>query len=95
MRNGGNRWSVRGAIAELHDRWTGAILADFGGFGVGGDKLQWKVRTGLDYRPWEQTSFRFGWQFYGIDFSKNRSDGKFAYDVFQTGPYLAFTYQFQ
>ena len=50
---------------------------------------------GVGYRPWETTSLKFGWQFYGIDFSTNRSDGKFAYDGFQTGPYLALTYQFQ
>ncbi len=85
---------VRGII-QISERWTGAVLADFGGFGVGGDDLQWKVRVGADYRPWEQSSLRFGWQFYGIDYSANRSDGKFAYDIFQTGPYLAFTYQFQ
>ena len=85
---------VRG-IVQISERWTGAVLADFGGFGVGGDHLQWKVRIGADYHPWEQSSLRFGWQFYGIDYSTNRSDGKFAYDIFQTGPYLAFTYQFQ
>lgn len=84
-------------VAELDDNWTGALLADFGGFGVGGDDLQWKVRLGADYRPssWQQTSFRFGWQFYGIDFATTRDDGRFAYDIFQTGPFLAFTYQFQ
>lgn len=82
-------------IVQISDRWTGAVLADFGGFGVGGDDLQWKVRGGADYRPWEQTSLRFGWQVYGIDYSTNRSDGTFAYDVLQTGPYLAATYQFQ
>lgn len=85
---------VRGLV-QLSARWTGAVLADFGGFGVNGDDLQWKVRAGVDYRPWAQTSIRFGWQFYGIDYATNRSDGKFAYDVFQTGPYLALTYQFQ
>ncbi|MEO1091351.1 MAG: hypothetical protein AAFX81_11990 [Pseudomonadota bacterium] len=82
-------------MAELSERWTAALLADFSGFGVNGDDLQWKVRAGLDYRPWEHASFRFGWQFYGMNFSTNRDDGKFAYDVFQTGPFLAFTYQFQ
>jgi len=85
---------VRGAI-ELSERWSAALMADFGGFGVGGDDLQWKVLGGVDYRPWENTSLKFGWQFYGIDFSTNKSDGKFAYDGFQTGPYVAFTYQFQ
>jgi hypothetical protein len=85
---------ARGTI-ELSDRWTAALMADIGGFGVGGDDLQWRVLGGVGYRPWENTSLKFGWQFYGIDFSTNRSDGKFAYDGFQTGPYLALTYQFQ
>ena len=62
---------------------------------VGGDDLQWRVLGVVGYRPWENTSLKFGRQFYGIDFSTNRSDGKFAYDVVQTGPYLALTYQFQ
>ncbi len=84
---------VRGTV-ELSDRWTFAARADFGGFGVSGDNLQWKVVTGLDYRAWERTSVRFGWMFYGIDYSTNRSDGKFAYDVFQTGPYMALTHRF-
>jgi hypothetical protein len=85
---------ARGTI-ELSERWTAALMADIGGFGVGGDDLQWRVLGGVGYRPWENTSLKFGWQFYGIDFSTNRSDGKFAYDGFQTGPYLALTYQFQ
>jgi len=25
--------------------------------------------NGAGYRPWEDTSLKFGWQFYGIDFS--------------------------
>ena len=84
---------VRG-VAEISDRWTIAARADFGGFGVGGDDLQWKVIAGFDYRAWERTSVKFGWQFYGIDYSTNRSDGKFAYDVFMTGPYMALTFRF-
>ncbi len=45
---------------------------------VGGDDLQWRVLGVVGYRPWENTSLKFGWQFYGVDFSTNRSDGKFA-----------------
>jgi hypothetical protein len=85
---------ARGVI-ELSERWSAALMADFGGFGVNGDDLQWKVVGTLGYRPWDNTTLKFGWQFYGIDFSTNRSDGRFAYDGFQTGPYLALTYQFQ
>lgn len=87
---------IRG-MADLNDSWTGAVLADFSGFGVNGDTLQWKVRLHASYRPWDwqQTAFGFGWEFYGIDFSTTRDDGRFAYDVFQTGPVLTFSYQFQ
>jgi hypothetical protein len=81
-------------VAEISDRWKVAARADFGGFGVSGDDLQWKVVSGFDYRAWERTSIRFGWQFYGIDYSTNRSDGKFAYDIFQHGPYVSLAYQF-
>jgi len=84
---------VRGVV-ELSDRWKVAARADFAGFGVNGDDLQWKVITGFDYRAWENTSIKFGLQFYGIDYSTNRSDGKFAYDVFQTGLYMALTHPF-
>ncbi len=84
---------ARGAM-QLNDRWSAAVRADFGGFGVGGDDLQWKVLAGADYRPWDNTSLKFGWQVYGIDFSTDRSDGEFAYDVVQTGPYLGLTFGF-
>lgn len=85
--------TLRGAVAVAED-WTLGARADFGGFGVGGDDLQWIVVAGADYRPWENTSLKLGWQFYGIDYSTNRSDGRFAYDVFQTGPYLGLTIGF-
>lgn len=84
---------VRGAM-QLTDRWTLGARADFGGFGVNDSDLQWKALVGADYRPWEQTSLKMGWMFYGIDYSTTRSDGEFAYDVFQTGPYLGLTYAF-
>lgn len=84
---------LRGAM-QVSDRWTLGARADFGGFGAGGSDLQWKALVGADYRPWENTSLKLGWQFYGIDYSTTRSDGEFAYDVFQTGPYLGVTFGF-
>ncbi len=84
---------ARGAM-QLNDRWTLGARADFGGFGAGGNDLAWKVLAGADYRPWENTSLKLGWQVYGIDFSTERSDGEFAYDVVQTGPYLGLTFGF-
>ena len=84
---------ARGAM-QLSERWTAALRADFGGFGVNDDNLQWKVLAGADYRPWDNTSIKMGWQFYGIDYATERSDGEFAYDVVQTGPYLGLTFGF-
>ena len=84
---------VRGAV-QVADEWTLGARAELGGFGVGGSDLQWNVLAGADYAPWENASLKLGWQFYGIDYSTNRPDGKFAYDVFQTGPYLGATFRF-
>lgn len=84
---------VRGGV-EVTDELSLGARAEIGGFGVGGDNLQYAVLLGADYAPWESFSFKAGWQFYGIDFSTNRADGEFAYDVFQTGPYLGGTIRF-
>lgn len=84
---------LRGVV-EVADRWTLGARIDLGGFGAGGDRLQYLVLAGVDWRAWERTSIKLGWQFYGIDFSTDRSDGKFAYDVDQNGPYLGITFRF-
>lgn len=84
---------LRGAVQVAPELSLGA-RAELGGFGVNGSDLQWNVLAGADYAPWENASLKLGWQFYGIDFSTNRADGKFAYDVFQTGPYLGATFRF-
>lgn len=85
--------SLRGAV-EVADGVTVGARGEIGGFGVSGDDLQWLVLAGVDWRAWPQTSLRFGWQAYGIDFLTQRSDGRFAYDVFQHGPYLGASYHF-
>ncbi|MBY8977326.1 hypothetical protein KHP62_16035 [Rhodobacteraceae bacterium NNCM2] len=82
------------AATEVSEEVSFSVRADFGGFGVGGDTLQWDVVAGFDYKPWDHTSIKFGWSFYGIDYSTDRSDGKFAYDVFQTGPYVGLSFTF-
>lgn len=85
--------SLRGAV-EVRQGLTLGARADLGGFGVAGDDLQWLVLAGVDWRAWPQTSLRLGWQFYGIDYATDRGDGRFAYDVFQHGPYLGAGYRF-
>ncbi|MEM7670014.1 MAG: hypothetical protein AAF317_12875 [Pseudomonadota bacterium] len=95
---GTERWvepavALRGGV-QISDSWSLGARAEIGGFGVGGDDLQYSVLLGADYAPWESLSLKVGWQFYGIDFSTDRADGEFAYDVFQTGPYLGGTFRF-
>ncbi len=80
--------------AQLNDRWTAGARAEIGGFGVGGSDLHWNVFLGADYKPWQIDSVLLGWQFYGIDFSTTRPEGKFAYDVFQTGSYMGASFNF-
>ena len=84
---------LRGS-AQIDDRWTAGARVEMGGFGVNGSDLQWLALAGFDYRAWENTSLKLGWQFYGIDYSTTRADGLFAYDVFQTGPYMGATFNF-
>lgn len=85
--------AVRG-IWELSDDWTSFAMADAAGFGVNGDHLQWSTTLGFDYSRWNNGSLKFGVRIYGIDYSTNRSDGKFAYDVTQYGPFFGYTHEF-
>jgi opacity protein-like surface antigen len=79
---------------EINDKWAGAVDTNFGGFGAGGDDLQVIATAGVSYRAWENTSLRFGYRYYSIDYSTDRSDGTFALDMDQHGPYLGLTVHF-
>jgi len=78
---------------ELSDRWAVAVAADAG---LGGENVNshWRASVGFDYQAWENTSIRFGWRHYQIDYETERSDGAFAYDITQTGPLLGLTFSF-
>lgn len=78
----------------INDRWSGAFMMDAGGFGVGGNDLAISAMLGADYNINDRTSLKLGWRYYSIDYSTNRSDGKFAYDVIQTGPIIGLTVAF-
>lgn len=84
---------LRGAM-EISERWTLGARTELSGFGVNGNDLQYLVLFGADWRAWERTSLKFGYQFYGIDYSTDRSGGKFAYDVDQNGAYVGLTFRF-
>ncbi len=80
---------------ELHDDWAVILQGDLGGFGVGGDNLQYGANLLFDWKPWQNTSIKFGYRFYGIDFETDRSDGTFAYQVDQHGPVIGVTFRWQ
>ncbi|WP_444893200.1 hypothetical protein ACJJIE_00860 [Microbulbifer sp. TRSA001] len=84
--------SARGAIG-ITECLTIAVRTELGGFGAGGDDLQWNLLAGFDWRAWKTTSLRFGYQYYSIDYSDRLSDGRFAYDITQHGPYIAATWR--
>ncbi|WP_174823602.1 hypothetical protein [Ruegeria arenilitoris] len=79
---------------EINDKWGFGARAELSGFGVNGDDLQYLVLAGFDWQGWENTSLRFGYQFYGIDYSTDRDSGEFAYDVDQNGIYAAVAFHF-
>lgn len=81
---------VRGAW-QLDQDWSLAVMADAGGTG---GNMQYSSTLAFDYSAWENTSVVFGLRYYGIDYSANRPDGRFAYNVNQFGPFLGFTYRF-
>lgn len=83
------------AMWQINEEWAAILEADVGGFGAGGSDLQYGVNAVIDWRPWANTSLKFGWRFYGLDFATDRSDGAFGYDVSQNGPYLGVTFRFQ
>lgn len=95
---GTERWwePVVGArvMWEINDKWAGAVDANFGGFGAGGNDLQVIATAGVSYRAWENTSVRFGYRYYSIDYSTDRSDGPFGLDMSQHGPYLGITWHY-
>ena len=72
---------------------TLALRAEVGGFGSGGDDLQWVVLAGAERSFGSGMALRFGYQFYSIDFSTRKNDGTFAYDIDQQGPYAAFVWR--
>ncbi|SLN53763.1 hypothetical protein PSA7680_02807 [Pseudoruegeria aquimaris] len=79
---------------EVADDWIFGARAELSGFGVNGNDLAYLALVGFSWQKWENTALRFGYQFYGIDFSTERAGGTFAYDVNQHGPYLGLTFNF-
>ncbi|WP_425092662.1 hypothetical protein [Tropicimonas sp. S265A] len=81
-------------VWEINDRWTGGALVDAGGFGVNDSDLQWSATLGADYALSDTSALKVGVRYYSIDFETERSDGTFAYDVTQVGPFVGYTFRF-
>lgn len=81
--------------AMLGERWTVGVRGDIGGFGISDTDLTWSITGAFDYRPWEQTSLKFGLRYYSLDYETTASDGAFGFDVDEYGPYLGVTFNFQ
>lgn len=84
---------LRGVV-QIGERSTLTARADLSGFGVSGDDLQYRIIGTFDYRATERLWLNGGWMLYGIDYATDRPDGRFAYDIFQTGPFLGLTVVF-
>lgn len=82
------------AVWDVNDRWTGFAAADAGGFGAGGNDLAWSATLGAGYRTGKNGALKFGLRYYSIDYSTVRSDGPFAYNVEEVGPFIGYTYTF-
>ncbi len=82
------------AVWEINDRWTGAILADAGGFGVNDSELQWSATLGFDYKINDASSLKLGVRYYSIDYNGSLSDDDFGYDVTQVGPFIGYSHSF-
>lgn len=80
---------------RINDQWTTIASLDLGGFGAGGNDLQVGANIGFDYQPWQNTAVTFGYRYFSVDYSDTLSDGVFAYDMVQHGPYLGLKYFFK
>lgn len=70
-----------------------SVLANAGGFGVASD-LAVQVRPMFHFEVGRFTSIDAGYQFFYMDYEEGSGAGRFAYDVWTTGPILGLTFRF-
>ncbi|CUH42623.1 hypothetical protein [Ruegeria atlantica] len=81
-------------VWEINDKWTGAALLDAGGFGVNGSDLQMSASLGASYKVSDTGAIKVGVRYYSLDYSTTRSDGEFAFDAYEVGPFVGYTFSF-
>lgn len=96
---GGDRdWvsPVIGARANwvFNETWNLVLRGDMSGFGVSGEDLSWSITALAGYKIGEQTTLRFGYRVYDIDYSDGSGADEFALDVTQHGPFIGLSYRF-
>jgi len=80
---------------QLTDKLIFAVRWDIGGFGIGdASDLTWNLLAGIDYKPWESVSLKFGYRIYDIDYETDNPSDKFGLDAQLQGPVLGVTFYF-
>jgi hypothetical protein len=82
-------------VLVLDDEIAFALRGDVAGFGVNGDELTWSVTGGVDWRPWETTSIKFGYRVYDMNYLTTIETGPFGLNAMYHGPWLGATFRFQ
>ncbi len=78
----------------INDKWTGAAIFDAGGFGVNGSELQMSASLGASYKINDAGAIKVGVRYYSLDYSTIRADGEFAFDAYEIGPFVGYTFSF-
>jgi hypothetical protein len=86
---------VIGARANyrINDRWNLILRGDIAGFDIN-DSMEWSVTGLASWRAWENTSLRFGYRIYDIDYSTGSGSNEFGLDVTEHGPFFGVSYRF-
>ena len=75
--------------------WSFIVGGAVGGFGIGSaSDLTANLVAGVGYRPADWIQLRFEYQFFFMDYSRNRSDGEFGFDGTIQGPWLGASIDF-
>ncbi len=95
---GGSEWWVEPVVGaqvtvELSEKWTATVRGDASGFGITDEvsNLTWNALVGFDYRAWKNTSIKFGYRIYDIDYETGSGADTLGLDAQMMGPWLGLT----
>ena len=78
---------------DLTDALQFTFRGDFGGFGVGSDRM-WSAAGTFIYRMNDRWKLHLGYNILSLDYDDGSGSDLFEYNVKQRGPVLAFSYRF-